>query len=181
MAAAATACLIDAITTAYPDAAMTDSRDEKDGRTDVQPPPARLPQPVRGSSGAPGLERQAPESGKPTPVRDVAKPVSTRVASPDEKPDDSEATVEVDGTLWTVRVQGRSGGASPAKPSLLLLGFWRTATVGSQPDREAMVVGRRFRDLTDGDLEAALAESRDPSVVDRSKAFFSEISERRRS
>jgi hypothetical protein len=53
--------------------------------------------------------------------------------------------------------------------------------VDSQPDREAMVVGRRFSDLTDGDLETALAESRDPSVVDRSKAFFSEVRERRRS
>jgi len=178
---AATACLIDAITTAYPNAAMTDSRDEKDGRTDVQPPPARLPQPVRGITPAPALERQAPEPGKPTPIRDVAKPVAPRVASPDEKPDDGEATVEVDGTLWTVRVQGRSGGGSSAKPPLLLLGFWRVATVDSQPDREAMVVGRRFSDLTDGDLETALAESRDPSVVDRSKAFFSEISERRRS
>ena len=92
-----------------------------------------------------------------------------------------EVTLEVDGTLWTVRVQGRSGGASPVKPALLLLGFWRVSTVDSAPDREALVVGRRFRDLTDGDLETALADSRDPSVADRSQGFFSEISERRRS
>jgi hypothetical protein len=114
-------------------------------------------------------------------VRDLATHCVSSGDTANVETDVGEATVEVHGTLWTVRVQGRSGGGSSAKPPLLLLGFWRVATVDSQPDREAMVVGRRFSDLTDGDLETALAESRDPSVVDRSKAFFSEIRERRRS
>jgi hypothetical protein len=66
------------------------------------------------------------------------------------------------------------------KAPLLLLGFWEKQTAESLPDREALVVGRRFADLTEDDLQTALAESRDPAAASRSKGFFSEINESRR-
>ncbi len=160
---------------------MTEARDENDRRSGVQPPPARLPQPVRGIADPPVRARRAPESGKPTPVRVLATRGVSPGASPDLEPDIAEATVEVDDTSWTVRVRGRSGGSSAAKAPLLLLGFWKAQTVTSLPDRETLVVARLLADLTEDDLETALAESRDPAAADRSKGFFSEISERRRS
>lgn len=130
---------------------MTDAHDEKERRPGAQPPPAR----------------------------DLATP-SSRAAPPAEEPDLDGATVEVDGTVWTVRVRGRSGGSSAMKAPLLLLGFWEKQTAESLPDREALVVGRRFADLTEDDLQTALAESRDPAAASRSKGFFSEINESRR-
>ena len=161
---------------------MTDAQKKKEGRPGApQPTPARPPQPVKGGGRAPIVARQVAEPGKPTPVRDLAAPGVSPGAFPEVEPDIDEATVEVDGTSWTIRVQGRSGGSDAMKPPLLLLGFWKAQTVASPPDREALVVGRLLADLTEDDLEAALAESRDPAVVDRSRGFFTEISERRRS
>ena len=160
---------------------MTDAPDEKQSRPRAEPPPARPPQPVRGGGKAPVVARQVPESGKPTPVRDLATPSVSPGASLEVEPDVDAATMEVDGTSWTIRVQGRSGGSAAARTSLLLLGFWKGQTTASPPDREALVVGCLLADLTEDDLEAALAESRDPAVVDRSRGFFSEIGERRRS
>ncbi|MCH7533919.1 MAG: hypothetical protein IIB36_19455 [Gemmatimonadetes bacterium] len=161
---------------------MTSAHDHKEGRSGARPPSARLPQPLTGAPNTPVVARQAPESGKPTPVRgDLATPGVFPGASPDVEPDVGEATVEVDGTSWTVRVRGRSGGGSAVNTPLLLLGFWKVQSATSPPDREAFVVGRLLADMTAGDLEAALAESRDPADPDRRPAFFSEISERRRS
>ena len=159
---------------------MTDAHDQKEGRPGAKPTPARPPQPVTARGRAP-VVAQAPESGKPTPVRVLATRGVSPGASPDLEPDIAEATVEVDDTSWTVRVRGRSGGSSAARAPLLLLGFWKAQTVTSLPDRETLVVARLLADLTEDDLETALAESRDPAAADRSKGFFSEISERRRS
>ena len=160
---------------------MTDAHNQKEGRPGARPPPARPPQPVTGGARAPVIARQAPESGKPTPVRDLATPVVSPGASPKVEPDVAEATIEVDGTSWTIRVQGRSGGSTAGKTPLLLLGFWKAQTATSPPDREALVVGGLLAHLTEDDLETALAESRVPAAADRSRGFFSDISERRRS
>ena len=159
---------------------MTDEHDHKQGRSGAKPPSARLPQPLTGGPKAPVVARRAPESGKPTPVRDLATPGVSPGASPDVEPDVGEATLEVDGTSWTVRVRGRSGGASAVKTPLLLLGFWKAQSATSPPDRETLVVGRLLADMTAGDLETALAESREPADPDRRPGFFSELSERRR-
>lgn len=158
---------------------MTDAHDEKEGRSGAQPPPARLPQPVAGVAAAPARPSKARDSGKPTPVRDLGTP-APRAAPLAEEPDLDEATLEVDGTVWTVRVRGRSGGSSAMKAPLLLLGFWGKQPAESLPDREALAVGRRFADLTEDDLRTALAESRDPTTASKSKGFFSEINESRR-
>ena len=160
---------------------MTSAHDHKEERSGARPPSARLPQPLTGAPNTPVVARQAPESEKPTPVRDLATPGVFPGASPDVEPDVGEATVEVDGTSWTVRVRGRSGGGSAVNTPLLLLGFWKVQSATSPPDREAFVVGRLLEDMPARDLEAALAESRDPADPDRRPAFFSEISERRRS
>jgi hypothetical protein len=89
--------------------------------------------------------------------------------------------VDVDGTIWTVRVQGRSGGTSTVSAPLLLLGFWNAQSAPAPPDREALVVGRLLADMSERELEAALAQSRVPPDPDRRPGFFAEISDRRRS
>ncbi len=160
---------------------MTNARDHKEGRSGAPPPSARLPQPLTGGPKAPVVTRQTSKSGKPTPVRDLATPGVSPGAAPDVEPDVGEATVEVDGTSWTVRVRGRSGGGSTVNTPLLCLGLWKVKSATSPPDREALVIGRLLADMTAGDLETALAESRDPVDPDRRPGFFSEISERRRS
>lgn len=154
-------------------------------------PGAARPQPARGAPGGTSRGRpgrgggrgkgwsggvQARETGKPTPVRELA----SAGASPDAEPDIDEVSVDVDGVSWTVRVCGRSGGASPAKAPLLLLGFWRSESTTSSPHREALVVGRLLADYTADELEAALAASREPPEPGRRPGFFSEISDRRR-
>ena len=156
---------------------MTDAHERKEGRSGSRPPPAGPPRPLTGGSDAPAAAGQVPESGKPTPVRDLAPPGASRGASPDV----SEATVDVDGVPWTVRVQGRSGGASTASAPLLLLGFWQAQSAPAPPDREALVVGRLLADMSEGELQAAFAQSRVPADPDRRPGFFAEISECRRS
>ena len=160
---------------------MTDAHDHSDPRSGLKPPSARLPQPLDGGPSAPGVARRARESGRPTPVRDLATSRVSPDASTGVEPDLLEATVEVDGTSWTVRVQGRSGGASAVNVPLLLLGFWKARPAASPPDREALVVGRVLADMTAGSLETALSESYDPADLDRPGGFFSEISQGRRS
>ena len=160
---------------------MTDAHDQKEGRSGTKPPSARPSQPLTVGRDPPLSVRQARESGKPTPVRDLV----TQGVSPGDtanvETDVGEATVEVDGTSWTVRVRGRSGGASAGKTPLLLLGLWKAQAATSLPDREALVVGELLVDMTAGDLETALAESREPADTDRHPGFFLEISERHRS
>ena len=160
---------------------MTDAHDQKEGQSGAKPPSARLPQSPTVGRDAPLVALQARESGKPTPVRDLATHGVSSGETANVEPDVGEATVEVDGTSWTVRVRGRSGGTSAVKTPLLLLGFWNAQSTTSLPDREALVVGRLLVDMTAGDLETALAESRDPADPDRHPGFFSEISERHRS
>lgn len=115
------------------------------------------------------------------PVRDLARPGAATDVLPDVEADVEEATVEVDRLSWTVRVQGRSGGASAVSAPLLLLGFWKGQSASLPPDREALVVGRLLADLSESELAEALAGSSDPADADRRPGFFAELSERRRS
>ena len=160
---------------------MTDTHERKEGRSSPRLPSAGPPRPLTGGGDARAAAGQVPESGKPTPVRDLVTPGASRGASPDVSSDVSEATVDVDGTTWTVRVQGRSGGGSTVSAPLLLLGFWNAQSAPAPPDREALVVGRLLADMSERELEAALAQSRVPADPDRRPGFFAEISERRRS
>jgi len=160
---------------------MTDTHQQREGRPGPQPASAGLPRPLTDGSRPPAAAGQAPESGKPTPVRDLARSGASTDVPADVEPDVEEATVEVDRLSWTVRVQGRSGGASAASIPLLLLGFWKDQSASLPPDREALVVGRLLADLSEGELVAALAGSSDPPDPDRRPGFFVELSERRRS
>jgi hypothetical protein len=87
--------------------------------------------------------------------------------------------VEVDGTTWTVRVLGRSGGASGTSPPLLLLGFWDGAADGIHR-REAMTVGRALSGLSPDALREALAEAGPPRDPDRKPPFFPDAGQSRR-
>ena len=160
---------------------MTDAQQQKKGRPDSQPASVGLPRSLTGGSDTPAVTGKAPESGKPTPVRDLSRPAASTDLPAEVDVDVEETTVDVDGLSWTVRVQGRSGGASTANTPLLLVGFWKAPSVASTPDREALVVGRLLADMSEEELAAALAGSRNPPDPDRRPGFFAEISERRRS
>ena len=160
---------------------MTDAHERKEGRSSSRSPSAGPPRPLTRGSDAPAAAGQVPDSGKPTSVRDLATPGASRGASPDVSSDLREATVDVDGITWTVRVQGRSGGTSTVSAPLLLLGFWKAESATSPPDREALVVGRALTDMSEGEFESALAQSRVPADPDRRPGFFAEISECHRS
>ena len=121
---------------------MTDAHDQKQGRSGTKPPSAH---PLTVGSDAPLGVGQARESGKPTPVRDLATHCVSSGDTANVETDVGEATVEVHGTSWTVRVLGRSGGTSAVKTPLLLLGLWKAQAATSPPDREALVVGETPR------------------------------------
>ena len=118
-------------------------------------------------------------SGKPTPVRNLGSARnSTQV-----EPDTEIVAIEVEGVSWTVRVQGRSGGSSPARAPLLLLGFWKSAPSApsdAPPDREALIVGSSLADLSADELVEVHAQSKEPAERSSRPGFFAEISERRR-
>jgi hypothetical protein len=164
---------------------MTDAHEQRVGRPGAQPTSVGPPRLLTGGSDHPAVTGRASESGKPTPVRDLATPGARRGASPGVEshvePDVAQATVEVDGMFWTVRVQGRSGGGSAVNAPLLLLGFWKAQPASSPPDRETLVVGRLLADMTEGELAAALAESCNPRDPDRRLGFFAELGGHRRS
>lgn len=125
----------------------------------------------------------APSSGPPpppTPVRtllaaagqEAETPSAVRSAVPEPEP---RATLEVDGRTWTVGEVGRSlGGPSAAPVPLLLVGFFQDPD-GEDHQREALVVGRALRDLSEDQLEAALRASREPPPAGLRKPLFPEI------
>ncbi|HIF22663.1 MAG TPA: hypothetical protein EYQ27_12355 [Gemmatimonadetes bacterium] len=118
-----------------------------------------------------------PPAGKPTPVRNLGSTGdSTQV-----QPDTDIVAIEVEGVSWTVRVQGRSGGSSPAKAPLLLLGFWKSAPSDAPPDREALIVGSSLAALNPDELVEVHAQSAGLAERSSRPGFFAEISGRRRS
>ncbi|MDH3423487.1 MAG: hypothetical protein OEN00_10885 [Gemmatimonadota bacterium] len=117
-----------------------------------------------------------PQGGKPTPARAL----SGEPPVPSAESDVAEALVEVDGVPWTVRVQGRSGRASPTSAPLLLLGFWRDAETGGEPLLEAMVAGRTLGGQSPEVLEAALAIAKKPKDPARNRPFFQNAGQARR-
>lgn len=112
---------------------------------------------------------------KPTPVRQLAPDTGP----PSEPLDAAHVDIDVDGQRWNVRVLGRSGGVGAAPP-MLLLGFWSADSDSSEPEREALVVGRLLGDLGPGQLGEAWNESRPRSNDERPKPFFGEGPGRRR-
>lgn len=136
------------------------------GRAEGGSPP---PTPVRGDPSAP-----AP---LPTPVRSLmAAPAADGGGAAEATPEpEGDATVEVDGRVWTVRVVGRSlGGPSAAPVSLLLLGFFQDPDAQA-PQRETLVAGRTLGALSSEQLEAALGASREPPAPGARKPLFPEI------
>ena len=142
-----------------------------------KPRPARLP------------EGEAPAAGvKPTPVRELAGADSREPVPPGPSADRGgaaeadvpEVAFESRGSVWRVRVLGRSGRADGRSPPLLLLGFWGGEEADSSPVREAIVVARALSELTALRLEVALAEAAPPPQPDRRKPFFEGASQSRR-
>ena len=132
----------------------------------AEPPPGPVkPTPAREFAGAEGRESAAPE---PPPRQ-----------APETQPDIAEAVLEAEGTLWTVRVIGRSGRAGERSPPLLLLGFWRSGEEGAHA-REATVVGHLLADMSAARLEDALAASTVPPQGDGRKPFFDVAGQGRR-
>ncbi|MGD2044983.1 MAG: hypothetical protein PVJ80_06080 [Gemmatimonadota bacterium] len=121
--------------------------------------------------------REAAESlrGKPTPVRELAGDPASQIPDADV----AEASIEVEGEPWTVRVTGRSGGAAGTAPPLLLLGFWQGEPEGD-PSREVLVVGRSLPAISPVALREAFQRATEPPDRDRRKPFFSEASRSRR-
>ncbi len=100
-----------------------------------------------------GAKGKPQKSAKPTPVRAVAE-AAPALPSPTE-PDVDEARVEVDGVVWTVRVFGRSGSPGAGETPLLLLGFEGESPGSVRTVREALIVGRTLRDLSEDSLRSA--------------------------
>lgn len=132
--------------------------------------------PAEGSPAAPTPVRGDPSAPPPTPVRSLMAPATEVEVDEEATPEpEGDATVEVDGELWTARVVGRSlGGPSAAPVPLLLLGFFRSPDARA-PQREALVVGRTLGGLSNAALEAALRVSREPPVPGERKPIFPEI------
>ncbi len=101
-------------------------------------------------------------SNKPlTSARAMAQ---TEAAPSPTTPDAEEATFDVDGCSWVVRVTGRTIGAGVARVQMLLLGFWPEGDVQGDPERECLVVGETLEALSQGDLARWFARSRPPIV-----------------
>lgn len=142
---------------------------------DAAPGEARPPAPA--PARAPSSEPPPP----PTPVRTLLAAASgheaeTPSAAPSAAPEpEPRAKLEVDGRTWTVGEVGRSlGGPSAAPVPLLLVGFFQDPE-GEEHQREALVVGRALRDLSEDQLEAALRASREPPPAGQRKSLFPEI------
>lgn len=139
---------------------MTDRDRDKPSKP---PRPAR-PTPAR--EGAPAPKRRSARGGEgqggpPPPAR--ARPPEPSGPPPSVPEEDVEqASVEVGGRMWIVRVLGRAGGGASsgvqAPVPLLLLGFLRSEE-DERAEREALVVGRTLAALTPEQLEAAFAKS----------------------
>ncbi len=127
------------------------------------------PKPVPARPAGP----QAP--GKPPPARAM----SGERAPPTPEADASEATLEVEGRTWTVRVLGRSGRASGASAPLLQLGFW-AAESEEDPVLEVLVVGTSLAGLSESQLEVALTRAAPPADPARERPFFAEAGQVRR-
>ena len=89
----------------------------------------------------------------------------------ESSPPPEEVEFMVDGTPWTARVLGRSGGAGPSRVSMLMLGFWPTVsdveTEGAPEHQlEALVVGQALDALSPWDLERAFGSGRPPKPRD---------------
>jgi hypothetical protein len=94
---------------------------------------------------------------KPTPVRVMAAAESDSVQTDRVV---EEASFELEGAFWSVRVLGRAGGGSASTAPLLLLGFWPGPEVQGDPVREHMVVGRSLDAMSQADLREAFSRAR---------------------
>ena len=121
-----------------------------------------------------------PNPSAPIPARGPAPPPPTPVrASLGDAPVGGTAEpavpmteIEVDGTAWSVRVDGKSrSGAALASAPILFLRFERTDGVEG-PSREAWAVGRALSDLTEFQVEEAFRKSApDPGTWTRKPLF----------
>jgi len=127
------------------------------------------------SKPVPARAAAEPPRGKPTPVRELSGDAAPQVPEADVP----EASIEVEGATWAIRVLGRSGGAAGTAPPLLLLGFWDGEGDG-EPVREALVVGTALSDLSTAALHEAFEEAREPRDRDRRTPFFAEAGQSRR-
>jgi hypothetical protein len=129
---------------------------------------------------APTPERSTAPPAAPTPVRAAlasAAPASAPAAhAPCQESAPPEATFEVEGARWVVRVLGRSG-AGAANTPLLLLGFFRPDDP-SAPQREAWAVARNLEALTELHLESAWRAGTPTAPAGERKPFFPEIAGR---
>jgi len=75
------------------------------------------------------------------------------------EPDASEASLEVDGQAWVVRVLGRAGGSGSGATPLIMLGFWKAGATEGGPVRETLAVGRALSAFSVSSLERALSRS----------------------
>lgn len=129
---------------------------------------------------APGPERGTAPPVAPTPVRAAlasAAPASAAPAqAPGQKAAPPEATFEIEGVRWVVRLLGRSG-AGAANTPLLLLGFFHPDDALTAR-REAWAVARDLDALSDLQLESAWRAGTPAASGGERKAFFPEIAAR---
>ncbi len=139
---------------------MTDRDRDKPSKP---PRPAR-PTPAREGAPAPKRPSAGGDGGKgapPSPARPQGgEPAGPPPPVPEE--DVEQASVDIDGRTWIVRVLGRAGGGASvgvqATVPLLMLGFQRLDAEGGA-ERESLVVGRALSALTPEQLEAAFEKS----------------------
>ncbi len=119
-----------------------------------------------------GAERVAPPSG-PRPAR-LAMGAAPAPAAGAEPAPAQEASLEMDGVRWAIRVLGRAGSS---KARLLLLGFFHPEAP-AEARREAVVLGRGLDALTELQMEAAFRSSVPHVPSGTRRPFFAEIASR---
>lgn len=111
----------------------------------------------------------------PTPARTAMAPVPATEGPPAPGP---SATVEVDGSVWRVRVVGRTlGGRAPTAVPLLLLGFERPEGAPEE-DREGWAAAPGLDAMGPAALESAFRGARPPRHPWVPAPFFPEIAAR---